>query len=102
MVAVDHTVVRLRCLVQDCLSNGLHASAVFHADKLVTLSGGSISDTYLLAQVRLSFKGSVLAEPWASWKRGLAHAHGNAAGACSLNTACTATPFAPSPMDARV
>ncbi|KAG1653808.1 hypothetical protein FOA52_007854 [Chlamydomonas sp. UWO 241] len=50
MVAVDHTVVRLRCLVQDCLNNGLHASAVFHADKLVTLSRGSISDTYLLAQ----------------------------------------------------
>lgn len=42
---------RLRGLVQDCLSSGLHASAVFYADKLVTLSKGCLSDTYLLAQV---------------------------------------------------
>lgn len=43
---------RLRELVHDCLSKHLERSAVFYADKLVTLSGSNPGDVYLLAQVR--------------------------------------------------
>jgi hypothetical protein len=42
---------RLRSLVQDCLDKHLSTSAVFYADKLVTLSGYAPGDVYLLAQV---------------------------------------------------
>ncbi|CAD7705302.1 unnamed protein product [Ostreobium quekettii] len=41
---------RLRALVQDCLAKHLYTSAVFYADKLVTLSGSDPSDVYMLAQ----------------------------------------------------
>ena len=41
---------RLRGLVLDCVSKHLHASAVFFADKLVTLSEGAPEDVFLLAQ----------------------------------------------------
>lgn len=54
-MTVNHS--RLRGLVLSCLStpSGLHISACFFADKLVTLSNGAPQDVYLLAQVRLSF-----------------------------------------------
>lgn len=42
---------RLRLLVQDCLDKHLYASAVFYADKLITLSHSAPSDVYLMAQV---------------------------------------------------
>lgn len=44
---------RLRLLVQDCLAKHLYSSAVFYADKLVTLSGSDPGDVYMLAQVRM-------------------------------------------------
>lgn len=37
--------------MHDCLSKHLERSAVFYADKLVTLSGSNPGDVYLLAQV---------------------------------------------------
>ncbi len=42
----------LRGLVHDCLAKHLYESAAFYADKLVTLSDGTPSDVYVLAQVR--------------------------------------------------
>lgn len=47
-MACDH----LRSMVQDCLAKHMHKSAVFFADKLLTLSDNSPSDLWLLAQVR--------------------------------------------------
>lgn len=41
---------KLRSVVRDCLSKHLHSSAVFFADKLVTLSEHNPADVYLLAQ----------------------------------------------------
>ena len=49
---MDATCSRLRALVQDCLDKHLATSAVFYADKLVTLSGSAPSDVFLLAQVK--------------------------------------------------
>jgi hypothetical protein len=43
---------RLRNVVADCLDKHLLASAVFFADKLVTLSDGAAEDVFLLAQAR--------------------------------------------------
>lgn len=43
---------RLRNIVADCLDKHLHSSAVFFADKLVTLSDGAAEDVFLLAQAR--------------------------------------------------
>ena len=48
---LDEQVARLRSLVQDCLAKHMHGSAVFYADKLVTLSGHAPGDVFLLAQV---------------------------------------------------
>lgn len=42
---------RLSSLVHDCLSKHLYASAIFYADKLVTLSEGAPADIFTLAQV---------------------------------------------------
>ena len=42
---------RLSSLVHDCLSKHLYASAIFYADKLVTLSEGAPADVFTLAQV---------------------------------------------------
>ena len=50
---LEEQVARLRSLVQDCLAKHMHGSAVFYADKLVTLSGYAPGDVFLLAQVRL-------------------------------------------------
>lgn len=52
MATTEATCGRLRLLVQDCIDKHLYASAVFYADKLVTLSGSAPSDVYLMAQVR--------------------------------------------------
>ncbi|KAK3256966.1 hypothetical protein CYMTET_33925 [Cymbomonas tetramitiformis] len=41
---------KLRSIVQDCLSKHLYSSAIFFADKLVTLSEGAPGDVYLLAE----------------------------------------------------
>lgn len=43
---------QLRFRVTDCLDKHLFTTAVFFADKLVTLSDGAAEDVYLLAQVR--------------------------------------------------
>lgn len=42
---------QLRCLVQDCIAKHLYSTAVFYADKLVTLTDYAPGDVYLLAQV---------------------------------------------------
>ena len=42
----------LRFRVTDCLDKHLFTTAVFFADKLVTLSDGAAEDVYLLAQAR--------------------------------------------------
>ena len=42
---------KLRTLVQDCLAKHLYDSAIFHADKLTTMSDQAPRDAYLLAQV---------------------------------------------------
>jgi hypothetical protein len=42
---------QLRCLVQDCIAKHLYSTAVFYADKLVTLTEYAPGDVYLLAQV---------------------------------------------------
>jgi anaphase-promoting complex subunit 6 len=49
----QHTIEpdQLRCLVQDCIAKHLYSTAVFFADKLVTLTGHAPGDVYLLAQV---------------------------------------------------
>ncbi len=47
----DELCERLRSLVQDCIAKHLYSSAVFYADKLVTLSGHAPADVFLLAQV---------------------------------------------------
>lgn len=41
---------QLRCLVQDCIAKHLYSTAVFYADKLVTLTEYAPGDVYLLAQ----------------------------------------------------
>jgi hypothetical protein len=43
----------LRSLVQDCIAKHLYPTAVFFADKLVSLTSYSAADVFLLAQVRL-------------------------------------------------
>ena len=43
----------LRQLVHDALSKHLYDSAVFFADKLVTIGGGSLVDVFSLAQVNV-------------------------------------------------
>lgn len=43
---------KLRSVVRDALGKHLYSSAIFFADKLVTVSGAAASDVYLLAQVR--------------------------------------------------
>ena len=40
----------LRSLVQDCISKHLYSTAVFYADKLVTLTKYGHGDVFLLAQ----------------------------------------------------
>ena len=42
----------LRFRVTDCMDKHLFTTAVFFADKLVTLSDGAAEDVYLLAQAR--------------------------------------------------
>jgi hypothetical protein len=46
-------VAQLRSLVQDCIAKHLHATAVFFADKLVSLTDYGAGDVFLLAQVQL-------------------------------------------------
>lgn len=41
----------LRSLVQDCIAKHLYSTAVFFADKLVSLTSYSPADVFLLAQV---------------------------------------------------
>lgn len=48
---------RLRKLVDNCLDDDLVASSCFFADKLVSFSGGSLQDTFLLARVGKFFPG---------------------------------------------
>lgn len=43
---------QLRALVQDCIGKHLYPTAVFYADKLVTLTDYAPGDVYLLAQVQ--------------------------------------------------
>ncbi|EIE23608.1 TPR-like protein [Coccomyxa subellipsoidea C-169] len=41
---------RMRSLVHDCLAKHLYDSAIFYADKLVTMSNGASADVYTLAE----------------------------------------------------
>jgi anaphase-promoting complex subunit 6 len=47
---LDGTLTKLRGVVEDCLAKHLHSSAVFFADKLVSMSGGDWDDVFLFAQ----------------------------------------------------
>ena len=55
---------RLRELVLDCLDHALHQSAIFYADKLVSLSGGDPDDRYLLAKVRGLLRIFIFKKSW--------------------------------------
>lgn len=50
-MAVEEQCQYLRQLVHDALSKHLYNSAVFFADKLVSMGGGSLVDIFSLAQV---------------------------------------------------
>lgn len=50
-MSLDEQCQRLRDLVHNCISDHLYSSAIFYADKLVTLTNGAPSDVYLLAEV---------------------------------------------------
>jgi hypothetical protein len=50
----------LRSLVQDCVAKHLYSTAVFYADKLVTLSDYAPGDVYLLAQVGLQLELAII------------------------------------------
>lgn len=41
---------KLRAIVRDCLSKHLYSSAIFFADKLVTMAGNATQDLYMHAQ----------------------------------------------------
>ena len=45
---------QLRALVQDCIAKHLYSTAVFFADKLVSLTDYGAGDVFLLAQVKLA------------------------------------------------
>lgn len=49
-IDVAEKMERLRSLIMDLMSKHLYSSAIFYADKLVTLSDSDQSDMYLLAQ----------------------------------------------------
>ena len=70
---------QLRSLVQDCIAKHLYSTAVFFADKLVSLTGYSAGDVFLLAQVRAGC-GATPLPPWPAHEgrpawQGAAHAH---------------------------
>jgi hypothetical protein len=50
MKSIDGTLMKLRGVVEDCLAKHLNSSAVFFADKLVSMSGGDRDDVFLYAQ----------------------------------------------------
>lgn len=54
---------QLRCLVQDCIAKHLYSTAVFYADKLVTLTDYAPGDVYLLAQVSCHVESSTPYQP---------------------------------------
>jgi hypothetical protein len=50
-IPMDRLCQRMRSLVHDCLAKHLYDSAIFYADKLVTMSNGAAADVYTLAEV---------------------------------------------------
>ena len=48
---MDKLCSKMRCLVHDCLAKHLYDSAIFYADKLVTMSRSADADVYTLAEV---------------------------------------------------
>lgn len=48
---MDRLCQRMRSLVHDCLAKHLYDSAIFYADKLMTMSNGAAADVYTLAEV---------------------------------------------------
>lgn len=48
--SIDGTLAKLRGVVEDCLAKNLHSSAIFFADKLVSMSNGDRDDVFLYAQ----------------------------------------------------
>jgi hypothetical protein len=61
VAAAAQTAQQLRSLVQDCIAKHLYSTAVFFADKLVTLTNYGAGDVFLLAQVRRRRCGSACA-----------------------------------------
>ena len=47
---LDATIAQLRDVVEDRLDKHLASSAIFFADKLVTMSGGALGDVFLHAK----------------------------------------------------
>ncbi len=52
---MDKLCLKMRGLVHDCFAKHLYDSAIFFADKLVTMSGGADTDVFTLAEVLLLF-----------------------------------------------
>lgn len=50
-ISMDRLCQRMRSLVHDCLAKHLYDSAIFYADKLMTMSNGAAADVYTLAEV---------------------------------------------------
>ncbi len=50
-ISMERLCQRMRSLVHDCLAKHLYDSAIFYADKLVTMSNGASADVYTLAEV---------------------------------------------------
>lgn len=46
----DKVLEKVRVIVRDCLDKHLYSSAIFFADKLVTMSGLATQDLYMHAQ----------------------------------------------------
>jgi len=55
-LALESTLKKLRGVVKDCLQKHLNGSAVFFADKLVSMSGGDVDDVFLYCQALFTGK----------------------------------------------
>lgn len=55
-ISIDRLCQRMRSLVHDCLAKHMYESAIFYADKLVTMSNGAAADVYTLAEVMNSIR----------------------------------------------
>ena len=64
--AATSAAARLRGVVTDALAKHLHTSAVFFAEKLVTLTGAAPGDVFMLAHALYASKQCKRGEPHAA------------------------------------